>query len=147
MYDWFECKVRYERAGEEGGLKKTQEAYLVDATSFTEAEKRIVLELRGFARGELEVTDIKKLKIAELIEIHKGDNDLWYRAKLVFTIIDEKTDKEKRAVNHIMVRAASIKKALQSIEEGMRGTLDYTVASIQETSIVDVFHYAEIRKS
>lgn len=146
MYDWFECKVRYEKSQEDNHIAKVQETYLVDAMSFTEAESRIVLEMKVRSRGELEVTDIKKLKVAELIELRPGEDDRWYKSKLVFTIVDEKTGKEKHASNTVIVRAASLKKAIQSIEEGMRGTVDYTIASVIETTIVDVFHYAEIRK-
>lgn len=144
MYDWFECKVRYERPGDEGAAKKVQETYLVDAISFTEAEKRILIELRPLTNGELEVTNIRKLRLAELIELHPSDNDSWFRARLVFIIIDEKSQKEKRATNQVLVRATSIKRAINSIEEVMQGTLDYTIASIAETAIVEVFHYAEI---
>ena len=41
MYEWFECKIKYEKTLESGLLKKVTEPYLVDAINFTEAEKRI----------------------------------------------------------------------------------------------------------
>ena len=40
MNEWFECKVRYEKTLENGLVKKVTEPYLVDALSFTEAERR-----------------------------------------------------------------------------------------------------------
>ena len=36
--EWFETKIRYEKTMEDGLQKKTTEAYVVDALSFTEAE-------------------------------------------------------------------------------------------------------------
>ena len=42
MNNWFECKVKYEKTMENGLTKKVSEPYLVDAISFTEAEKRII---------------------------------------------------------------------------------------------------------
>ena len=42
MNYWFECKVSYERQADSMGMKKVSESYLVDALSFTEAEKRII---------------------------------------------------------------------------------------------------------
>ena len=40
--EWFECKIKYEKTMENGLVKKVNEPYLVDALSFTEAEKRII---------------------------------------------------------------------------------------------------------
>lgn len=144
MYDWFECKVRYERPDDEGAVKKIQASYLVDAMSFTEAEKRITLELQTTTKGEIEIADIRRLRISELIELHPSDADIWFRCRLVFTFLDEKSKKEKRATSQVFVRATSIRRAIASIEETFKGTLDYTIALIAETSIVQVFHYAEI---
>ena len=41
MSNWFECKVRYDKMMENGAQKKVTEAYLVDAFTFTDAEKRM----------------------------------------------------------------------------------------------------------
>ena len=38
---WYECKIKYRKTDETGGQKITTEPYLVDALSYTEAEKRI----------------------------------------------------------------------------------------------------------
>ena len=38
---WFECKIAYEKVMDDGLQKKVTENYVVDALSFTEAEKRI----------------------------------------------------------------------------------------------------------
>ncbi len=40
MYNWFECKVKYEKEIGEGKVAKQAESYLVDALNFTEAEKK-----------------------------------------------------------------------------------------------------------
>ena len=45
MNNWFECKVSFDKTGEDGLIKKVTEPYLVDAMSFTEAESRIVEEV------------------------------------------------------------------------------------------------------
>ena len=66
--EWFECKVRYDKTMENGQIKKVTEAYLVDALSFTEAEKRFLEEIEPFMSGEFTVTDIKRARIAELVE-------------------------------------------------------------------------------
>ena len=50
MNKWFECKVKYVKTMENGLEKPVTETYLVDALSFTEAEKRFLEEIRPFMR-------------------------------------------------------------------------------------------------
>ena len=40
--NWFEAKVKYMKVNEDGREKKVNEAYLLDAMSYTEAESRIM---------------------------------------------------------------------------------------------------------
>ena len=63
---YFECKVRYEKMGENGLVKKVNEPYLVDALTFTEAEARVTEEVKPFISGDFDVTAAKKTKIAEI---------------------------------------------------------------------------------
>ncbi len=142
MTEWFECKVRYDKTSEDGLIKKVTETYLVDALSFTEAEKRFLEEIEPFMSGEFVVTDIKRAKISELFESEDLQADRWFKAKVAFITIDEKTEKEKRTVQTMMVQAAEFKDALQNLEKNMAGTLgDYVVTSIAETKIMDVYRY------
>jgi hypothetical protein len=66
MNNWFECKVTYDRTGEDGIIKKVTEPYLVDALSFTEAESRICKECQAYATGEFTVSAVKRCKITEM---------------------------------------------------------------------------------
>mgnify|MGYP002624137247 CR=1 FL=1 len=140
--EWFECKVRYDKVSEEGLIKKVNETYLVDALSFTEAEKRFLEEIEPFMSGDFVVTDIKRAKISELFESEDLQADRWFKAKVAFITIDEKTEKEKRTVQTMMVQAAEFKDALNNLEKNMAGTLgDYVISSIAETKIMDVYRY------
>ena len=72
-----------------------------------------------------------------------GENDdKWYKAKLVFPIVDEKTGKEKRSASTFLVQAASFNGALKNIEQVMNTGTDYVIANITETKIMDVFEHA-----
>jgi hypothetical protein len=140
--EWFECKVRYDKVMEDGLIKKVTESYLVDALSFTEAEKRFLEEIEPFMSGEFVVTDIRRARISELFENEDTQADRWFKAKVAFITIDEKTEKEKRSVQTMMVQAADFKDALTNLEKNMAGTLgDYVIASIAETKIMDVYRY------
>ena len=139
---WFECKIRYEKIMEDGTPKKVNEVYVIDALSFSEAEERIMEEMSSYISGEIELVDVK---IAPYKEIFFADNDLadkWYKAKLAFITIDEKTDKEKKTSVFYLVNAGNINSAIKNIDEVMGGTMiDYAITAIQETKIFDVFEY------
>lgn len=138
MATWFECKVKYDKLAENGQQKTVTEPYLVDALSFTEAEARIIEEITPFISGDFKVTAVKRTNTAEIFWDEEGDR--WYRVKVNFVTIDEKTAVEKKTANYIMVQAADFKKAFDNFMAGMKGTMsDFEVASITETAIIDVY--------
>jgi hypothetical protein len=145
MYTWFECKIRYEKTMENGMSKKVTEPYLVDALSFTEAEKRIIEEITPFITGEFTVSDIKRANYSELFFSDEDSADRWFRCKIVFITLDEKSGAEKRTSTNMLVQAADLRDAVKKLDEGMKGTMaDYQIGSITETMIMDVFPYAEV---
>ena len=139
---WFECKVRYEKTGDDGTPRKVTETYVVDALTFGEAESRILEEMGKYVGGEIEVAD---LKIAQYKEIFFADSDLadkWYKAKLAFITIDEKTNKEKKTTVHYLVNAGNIEKKKKNVDDIMgESMIDYETKSLSETQIIDVFEY------
>ena len=142
MHNWFECKIRYEKVAENGMNKKVTEPYLVDALSFTEAESRIIEEITPFISGEFTVSDIKRANYSELFPSDEEAADRWFKCKLYFITLDEKSGVEKRTASYMMVQAADFKTALENLLKGMKGTMaDYEIASITETLIMDVFRY------
>lgn len=140
MSTWFECKVKYQKIDNIGKEKKVTEPYLVEAVSFTDAEKRIHENIVQYVSGEFEVTNIK---IANFSEIHPNENaDRWYRCKISFITLDEEKGIEKKTNNYILVEANSVKEAFDHLEEGLRGIVsDYTIPSIAESPIIDIFPY------
>ncbi len=144
---WFECKIRYEKTMEDGTQKKVTELYTVDAFSFTEAESSIIEEMSSYISGEFEVRDIKKAAYGEVFFSDSPSADRYYKAKLQFITLDEKTEKEKRSNVNYLIHAGSLPSAVKSIEEVMGDTMiDYVIASISETQIMDVFEHNKISK-
>ncbi len=140
MHNWFECKVSYEKMLENGMQKKVTEPYLVDALSFTEAEARIIDEIRPFITGEFTVTDIKRARISELFFNENGDR--YFKFKIYFITLDEKSGAEKKTAAQMLAQATTLKEAISVLEDGMKGTIsDYTIASVAETQIMDVFPF------
>ncbi len=150
--EWFVCKVRYEKMMEDGLQKKVMEQYVVDAVSFTEAEARIIEEMSSYISGEFTVHEIDR---AVYKEIMFSDDELdykWYKAKVQFITIDEKTEKEKKTNVYYLVQGGTLEAARRNITEVMGGTMidyviagiiDYVIAGINETVILDVFEHTE----
>ncbi|MBR1484786.1 MAG: DUF4494 domain-containing protein [Prevotella sp.] len=140
--NWFECKIRYEKLMDDGMQKKVTETYVVDALSFSEAEERIIEEMSSYISGEFNVQDIKKAPYGEIFFSDDANADRWYKAKLQFITIDEKSEKEKRSNINYLVQAGTFNGAVKNIEEVMGGSMiDYVIASISETTIMDVFEH------
>ena len=139
--NWFECKVSYEKMMENGVQKKVTEPYLVDALSFTEAEARIIEEMKPFMSGEFTVADIKRAKYNELFFNDAGDR--YYKFKIQFITLDEKSGAEKKTSVNMLAQASDLKEAIAVLEEGMKGSMaDYVIASVNETMIMDIFPFS-----
>ena len=137
---WFEVKVALRRTLDDGFQKLVKEIYLVDALNFTEAETRALEELRVY--GEISVVSIKYCDANELVDTHNPEDGFWYKVKLCMLSIDESKGKEKKVNVNIYVRAKDLKDALKNTEEFMgQSQADYTISSISETAIMDVFEY------
>lgn len=144
MHTWFECKIRYEKIQDNGMQKKVTESYLVDAFSFTEAEARIIAEMTPFITGEFTVSDIKRANYSELFTSQRESDDRWYKVKLAFITLDEKSGAEKKTSSYVLVQADNTDNAILNLHAGMQGTMaDYVVESVSETKIMDVYPYSK----
>lgn len=139
---WFICKIRYEKVMEDGLQKRVTEQYVVDALSFTEAEARIMEEMASYISGEFEVWEIDRAVFKEIFFSDEDMADKWYKSKVQFITIDEKTAKEKKNNVYYLVQGSSLENARRNIDEVMGGTMiDYVISSVSETTIMDVFEY------
>lgn len=143
MNYWFECKVSYERQADSMGMKKVSESYLVDALSFTEAEERITKEIRPFVSvGELEVVNIRRARIAELFLSDEAEDDRYFRAKVNFITVDEKSGSEKKTSATMIVKSDSLPNAVTELKAQLDSQMaSYEIASVTDTQILDVFQY------
>ena len=139
---WFETKIRYEKMMEDGLQKRVTELYVVDAMSFTEAESMIIEEMSSYISGEMTIQTISRASYSEIFLSNVEADDKWYKAKLQFNDIDEKTEKEKHSYVNYLVNAGNIEATRKHIDEAMKTSMiPYVVKSISETSIMDVFKH------
>ena len=73
--------------------------------------------------------------------------DKWFKVKCLFITLDEKTQKEKKTTSTMLVQASDLRDAIKKFDEGMKGTMmDYQIAMVQETPLLDVFPYNSGKK-
>ena len=134
MAQWIEVRARYDKMMENGSVKKVTEPYLADALSCTEAEARVTEELQPFISGDFRISSVVTTKIAEIFWDETGDK--FYKVKINFITLDEKTATEKKTASYILVQASSFKEAYDNFIDGMRGTMaDYEIEAITETKL------------
>lgn len=139
MASWYQVKIRFQKEDSAGKLLTINETYLFDAVSYTEAEangyKRIVTGASDFS-----VTAINRMRLADLFTYEDGEK--WFKAKVIYFSVDEKSGKEKKVVNYMLVNADGIDQALSRITESLRNMLiPYETTDINLTPILEVFPY------
>ena len=56
--------------------------------------------------------------------------------------LDEKSGKEKKTSQNVLIQAGDLRDAIRRLDEGMKDSMmDYTIASVTETALMDIFHY------
>jgi hypothetical protein len=135
----FEVGVRMERTLENGTLSKALEQYVVDALTFTEAEASIIREASVYGK----ITDIATIKRSRCTElIGDGSKEKWFKAKVNYIIVNEKTGKEKKIPNYYFVNADTIADAKNAIDVFFGETMiDYSIATLDETKVLEVFRH------
>lgn len=137
---WFEVGIKHLRTQEDGTTKNVAERYAVDALSFTEAESRITDEISHYHGCEFSITSEAQANYGEVVFSEDEQDDAWFKVRLQFITIDEKSGKEKRSNVLYLVQGSSLAKALKNTQDLMSGTMiDYNIVSIAATKIMDVF--------
>lgn len=142
MHTWFEGSIKYEKMMENGMEKKVTEKYLIDALSCTEAEARLVKEMTPFISGEFRTVSVKEAKYSEVFTSDEESADKWFKCKIAFIALDEKSGADKKTYTQVLVQSADLRDVVKKLDEGMKGTLaDYIIESVADSKIMDVYFY------
>ena len=132
---FYEVKVQYQKMQYDGKEKKVTEQYVVEALSFTE-------EMTNYTDGDLDVVSEKIAPYYEILLSENSNDDKWFLSKVAFITIDEKTAKEKKTSQRLLVQAETSEKAMDYTKEMFSyGMSDYSIDSVQDTPTLDVFLY------
>ena len=141
---WFETKIRYEKTMDDGLVKRVTELYVVDAMSFTEAEAKITEVMKDYITGEFEVQAIKRAPFAEVLISEAEKDDRYFKGKLTFITVDERTEKEVRSSGVFLVQAENIDVARKYLKEEYENhAFGCETVQILETKIMDIYEHKD----
>ena len=137
---FYEVKVQYEKMLEDGKEKKVTEQYVVEALSFTEAEARITEEMNPYISGEFDVVSEKIAPFNEILISDSLNDDKWFICKVSLITIDEKTSKENKTSNRLLVQAETSEKAMDYTKKLFDSSMtDFSIDAVKDTPTLEVF--------
>lgn len=143
IMNWYQVKARLERVADNGAIKSDSEVFLVKANSFATAERVTMEEVTQYAAGGVDVVAMARKNYQEVFVSNEADADKWFKCKLNFLTIDEKSGKEKKTAHLFLVKAVSVTTAHQAVDAFMETSLsDYVIEQVEETKIIDVIECA-----
>ena len=137
---YFDVKIQYEKMLEDGKEKKVTEQYVVEALSFTEAEARITEEMNPYISGEFDVVSEKIAPFNEILISDSLNDDKWFICKVSLITIDEKTSKENKTSQRLLVQADTSQTALEYTKKLFDSSMtEFSIDAVKDTPTLEVF--------
>ena len=137
---FYEVKVQYRKMQEDGKEKKVTEQYVVEALTFTEAESRIIEEMTPYISGEFDVVSEKIAPYNEILISDSLNDDKWFISKVSLITIDEKTAKEKKTSQRLLVQADTSETALEYTKKLFDSSMiEFSIDAVKDTPTLEVY--------
>ena len=137
---FFEVKVQYQKMQGDGKEKKVTEQYVVEALSFTEAEARIIEEMTPYFSGEFDVVSEKIAPYNEILISDSLNDDKWFISKVSLITLDEKTAKENKTSQRLLVQADTSQTALEYTKKLFDSSMtEFSIDAVKDTPTLEVF--------
>ena len=130
----YEIKVNYLRQTGEDNPGTVKETYLVDGVTPSDAEKRLMDEIKPLIFGDCEVPMIRNRRFYDIIPNNEGDN--WFEGKVELITIEDNGAEKRRAVT-ILVQGTLIDDALHTLKKNLGGN-DCEITAIKKSQIIDL---------
>ncbi|MBC8155835.1 MAG: DUF4494 domain-containing protein [Bacteroidetes bacterium] len=151
MPSWYIGKIRYQQPIDEMAIgtrneslikqKTVSESYLIDAISYTDAEARLYGVVADNT-PDFQITGLRPMQLSDVFHLETGEK--WYKCKVVYTTEDERSGKEKKVVNVMLINAETVKEAYDRIQDSLKTMLmPFDITDINLTPILEVVPYEE----
>ena len=137
---YYEVKIQYQKMQEDGKEKKVTEQYVVEALSFTEAEARIIEEMTPYIDGDFDIVSEKIAPYNEILISDRINDDKWFISKVSLITLDDKTEKEKKTSQRLLVQADTSQTALEYTKKLFDSSMtDFSIDAVKDTPTLEVF--------
>lgn len=154
MPSWYLGKIRYQQPLDELAVgtnneslqkqKTVSESYLIDAVSYTDAESRLY-GIVADNTPDFQITGLRPMRLSDVFHLETGEK--WYKCKVVYTTEDERSGKEKKVVNVMLINAETVKEAYERIQESLKTMLvPFDITDVNLTPILEVVPYEELHE-
>lgn len=133
MY-FYEIVTKYQRKTGEDNPGLVKETYLVEAINPTNAEARVIDEIKPFIFGDHETERITKRNIYDIFANPNGEN--WYKGRVELIVVDG--DTESRKAFTVLVQANTISDALRTLQDET-GSIDCEIVGLAKSAILEVY--------
>ena len=134
---YYEITDRVKRVKDDGTEKEVNERYITDCLTFAEAELK-GMEIYAASNTDGDVVAVKRSNVKEIVNENE-EKQHYFKATIVDTFIDDKTEKEKELKYYVLIRADDISEATAKAKEYMRqGLQDMRLDGIVKTNILEL---------
>lgn len=141
MTHFIQTKIKHHKTLENGKQKNTTETYVFQAETFTEAEAKAAKYATDFRFFDFQVTALTNCRVSEIVRQtdFKQPEPLWFRAKIDYITLDERTARETHTKQNLLVEASCFEHANDVISQYIAHSVaDIRLLSLTETNIIDV---------
>ena len=106
---YYEITDRVKRVKDDGTEKEVNERYITDCLTFAEAEQK-GMEAYSADNVDGDVVAVKRSNVREIVNENE-EKQHYFKATIVDTFIDDKTEKEKELRYYVLIRADNLTEA------------------------------------
>lgn len=134
---YYEITDRVKRVKDDGTEKEVNERYITDCLTFAEAEQKGMEAYSDYSLDG-DVVAVKRSNVKEIVNENE-EKQHYFKATIVDTFIDDKTEKEKELRYYVLIRADDLSEATAKAKEYMRqGLQDMRLDGIVKTNILEL---------
>lgn len=134
---YYEMTTKVSRQNDDGLVKEVSERYITDCETFAEAEEK-AMETYSADNVNGDVIAVKRSNVREIVN-EDEEKEHYFKATIVDTFIDDKTEKEKELRYYVLIRANDLGEATAKANEYMRqGLQDMRLDGIVKTKILEL---------
>lgn len=134
---YYEITDRVKRVKDDGTEKEVNERYITDCLTFAEAEQK-GMEAYSADNVDGDVVAVKRSNVREIVNENE-EKQHYFKATIVDTFIDDKTEKEKELRYYVLIRADNLTEATSKANDYLRqGLSDMRLDGIVKTNILEL---------